>query len=96
MCSRTACRRPRECDAVQTDDEIIDAALTMGLCGYHASGTCAMGPHDDVVDARLRVRGISALRVVDASVLPTMVSGDRNGPITALAWRAADVIVDGG
>lgn len=81
---------------VQTDQEIIDAGLTMGTCGYHATGTCAMGPAaDDVVDARLRVRGVAGLRVVDASVLPLMVSGNPNGPVTALAWRAADFITKG-
>jgi choline dehydrogenase-like flavoprotein len=79
---------------VQTDEEIIDAGLTMGTCGYHAIGTCAMGPNDeDVVDPRLRVRGVTNLRVVDASVLPIMVSGNLNGPVSALAWRAADFIL---
>ena len=82
---------------MQTDQEIIDAGLTMGGSGYHAIGTCAMGPNDDddVVDPRLRVRGVTNLRVVDASVLPIMVSGNLNGPVSALAWRAADFIVDG-
>jgi choline dehydrogenase-like flavoprotein len=79
--------------AVQSDQEIIDAGLTMGGCGYHAIGTCAMGPaDDDVVDPRLRVRGVENLRVVDASVLPIMISGNLNGPVSALAWRAADLI----
>jgi choline dehydrogenase-like flavoprotein len=79
--------------AVQSDQEIIDAGLSTGGCGYHAIGTCAMGPNDDdVVDSRLRVRGVKNLRVVDASVLPIMVSGNLNGPVTALAWRAADFI----
>lgn len=82
--------------AVQADQEIVDAALTMGACGYHAVGTCAMGPnHDDVVDPRLRVRGVANLRVVDASVLPIMISGNLNGPVSALAWRAADFILEG-
>jgi len=81
--------------AVQTDQDIVHAGLTMGACGYHAIGTCAMGPHDDdVVDPRLRVRGVANLRVVDASVLPTMVSGNLNGPVSALAWRAADFILE--
>jgi choline dehydrogenase-like flavoprotein len=53
-----------------------------------------MGPSDDdVVDDRLRVRGVSALRVVDCSVMPTMVAGNLNGPIMAMAWRAADLIL---
>jgi choline dehydrogenase len=80
---------------VQADQEIIDAGLTIGGCGYHAIGTCAMGPNDDdVVDPRLRVRGVTNLRVVDASVLPIMVSGNLNGPVSALAWRAADYILE--
>lgn len=79
---------------VQTDQEIIDAGLVAGTCGYHAIGTAAMGPNDDdVVDPRLRVRGVANLRVVDASVLPIMVSGNLNGPVSALAWRAADHIL---
>jgi choline dehydrogenase len=83
---------------VQADKEIIDAGLTLGTPGYHAIGTCAMGPDDDdVVDPRLRVRGVTNLRVVDASVLPIMVAGNLNGPVSALAWRAADLIlVEGG
>ena len=77
---------------VRTDREILDAGLDTGSSGYHACGTAAMGPDDEVVDPRLRVRGVSGLRVVDASVLPFMVSGNSNAPITALAWRAADLI----
>ena len=78
---------------VQTDDEVIDAWLLAGGCGYHAIGTCAMGPvDDDVVDAQLKVRGTTNLRVVDASVLPIRVSGNLNGPVTALAWHAADLM----
>jgi choline dehydrogenase-like flavoprotein len=78
------------------DDSIIDSALEHGYCGYHAVGTCAMGTADtDVVDSQLRVRGVEHLRVVDCSVLPIMVAGNLNGPIMAMAWRAADVIRDG-
>jgi choline dehydrogenase-like flavoprotein len=81
---------------VQTDQEILDSGLDKGLTGFHTIGTCAMGPNDDdVVDPRLRVRGVANLRVVDASVLPTMVSGNLNGPVSALAWRAADFILGG-
>ncbi|GIJ28519.1 GMC oxidoreductase [Micromonospora qiuiae] len=78
---------------VQDDDEIVEAGLALGYCGYHAVGTCAMGPDDDfVVDPQLRVRGVTGLRVVDASVLPIIVSGYLNAPVMALAWRAADLI----
>ncbi|SCL18779.1 Choline dehydrogenase [Micromonospora pallida] len=80
--------------AVRSEREILDAALAHGYCGYHAVGTCAMGPDDaDVVDADLRVRGVDGLRVVDASVLPVLVAGWINGPVAALAWRAADRIL---
>ncbi|MBG0857140.1 GMC family oxidoreductase N-terminal domain-containing protein [Streptomyces spinoverrucosus] len=79
------------------DREIIDAGLEHGRCGYHAIGTCAMGPAEtDVVDPELRVRGVQGLRVVDCSVLPTMVSGNLNGPIMAMAWRAADLVLGTG
>jgi choline dehydrogenase-like flavoprotein len=78
----------------RTDDEIVDSALDGGYCGYHAVGSCAMGPDDaDVVDSRLRVRGIDNLRVVDCSVMPTIVAGNLNGPVMAMAWRAADFIL---
>ncbi|MGS2617668.1 GMC family oxidoreductase [Micromonospora sp. LZ34] len=79
---------------LRSDQEIIDAAFEHGYCGYHAMGTCAMGPtDDDVVDSQLRVRGVTNLRVVDCSVLPVMVSGNLNGPMMAMAWRAADIIL---
>lgn len=79
---------------VVEDQPIIDFALDEGYCGYHAVGTCAMGPADnDVVDPSLWVRGVGKLRVVDCSVLPTMVSGNLNGPAMAMAWRAADLIL---
>lgn len=82
-------------DQVQTDAEIIDNGLRTGGAGYHAIGTAAMGPEeDDVVDSDLRVRGVTGLRVVDASVLPTMVSGNLNGPVMALAWLAAGRLLE--
>lgn len=82
--------------SVLSDADLVDTVLDGGYCGYHAAGTCAMGPGDeDVVDDQLRVRGVDGLRVVDCSVLPTMVAGNLNGPMMAMAWRAADVILDG-
>lgn len=81
---------------VRGDEELVDAALDGGYCGYHAVGTCAMGPSDhDVVDNQLRVRGVDGLRVVDCSVMPTIVAGNLNGPMMAMAWRAADFILHG-
>lgn len=82
--------------SVTSDDAIVDAALDDGYCGYHAVGTCAMGPaDDDVVDPLLRVRGVHNVRIMDCSVMPIMVSGNLNGPAMAMAWRAADLILAG-
>ena len=81
--------------SVQDDQAVIDTALENGYCGYHAVGTCAMGPDEsDVVDPSLRVRGVDGLRVMDCSILPTMVSGNLNGPMMAMAGVAADLIRD--
>jgi choline dehydrogenase-like flavoprotein len=78
---------------VQTDDEIIDAFHRLGTASYHGAGTCRMGADEQsVVDTRLRVRGIDGLRVVDISIMPSLVSTNTNGPAMAMAWRAADLI----
>jgi choline dehydrogenase len=80
---------------VQSDEELVDTALDDGYTGYHAVGSCAMGPSDDdVVDGRLRVRGIDGLRVVDCSVMPIMLAGNLNGPVMAMAARAAELILE--
>lgn len=79
----------------ETDDEIVEEFRCYGQSGYHACGTCAMGSHDDsVLDPQLRVRGVQGLRVMDLSVIPTMVSGNTNGPMMAMAWRAAELILE--
>jgi len=81
--------------AVQTDAEILDLYRREGQSGYHACGTCKMGSDPlAVLDSRLRVRGVQGLRVMDLSVTPTMISGNTNGPMMAMAWRAAGLILE--
>jgi choline dehydrogenase-like flavoprotein len=80
---------------VATDEAAINSALTSGYCGYHAVGTAAMGPQPtSVVDPELHVRGVDGLRIVDCSILPTMVAGNLNGPIMAMAWHASELILN--
>jgi choline dehydrogenase-like flavoprotein len=76
------------------DDAQIEAVLRAHADTiYHPVGSCRMGPGPrDVVDARLRVRGIQALRVVDASVMPRIVGGNTNAPTIMIAEKAADLI----
>lgn len=76
----------------QTDEEILAAFRRYGEAGYHACGTVAMGSGQPL-DERLRVRGVDGLRVMDCSIYPEMLSGNTNAPTMALAWRAADLIL---
>jgi choline dehydrogenase len=81
--------------AVSSPDDVVRYALDTGAGIYHAVGASAMGPEaDDVVDPQLRVRGVTGLRVVDASVLPVQVAGNTAAPTMAVAWIAADLILD--
>jgi choline dehydrogenase-like flavoprotein len=83
--------------AVATRQDAIDYSLGTGTGLYHAVGSAAMGPgDDDVVDAELRVRGVTGLRVADASVLPTQVSGNTAAPAMLVGYRAADLILGNG
>jgi choline dehydrogenase len=80
---------------VQSDDELLGAAKERGTTTFHPAGTCRMGPATDpqsVVDDQLRVRGFEALRVVDASVMPTMLSANLNAATMAIADKASDLI----
>ena len=81
--------------AVQTDEHMLDAFRHGGQSGYHACGTCRIGDDaEGVVDARLEVRGVQGLRVMDLSIAPTMISGNTNGPVMAMAWRGAELILE--
>jgi choline dehydrogenase len=79
---------------VQSDDEIRAWLRGHAETLYHPVGTCKMGQDAmAVVDARLRVHGITGLRVVDASIMPTLVGGNTNAPTTMIAERGADLIL---
>lgn len=81
---------------VQTDEQILEAIRQGAQTLYHPVGTCKMGKDSlAVVDARLRVHGLEGLRVVDASVMPTIISGHANGPTIMIAEKAADMIKRG-
>jgi len=80
----------------QTDAELWKLAGDIGTTIFHPVGTAKMGPANDpaaVVDARLRVHGLRGLRVVDASVMPTITSGNTNSPTLMIAERAAEWIL---
>lgn len=79
----------------ESDAEIEKALRMFGRCGTHATGSCAMGGPDAALDPELRVRGIEGVRVVDCSSMPSLISGNTNGPAMALGWRAANVILRG-
>ncbi|MGE0224643.1 MAG: GMC family oxidoreductase [Acetobacteraceae bacterium] len=78
---------------VQTDAEWLNFARENGQTTYHVTGTCKMGQDPmAVVDDELRVRGIAGLRVVDASIMPTVVSGNTNAAVIMIAEKGADMI----
>jgi choline dehydrogenase-like flavoprotein len=80
---------------VHSDREISEWAKRAVTTMWHPVGTCRMGQDERaVVDARLRVRGIDGLRVIDASIMPNITSGNTNAPTQALARHAAAMMVE--
>jgi choline dehydrogenase-like flavoprotein len=77
----------------RTDEEIMSYVRQYASCDYHPVGTCRMG-HDEtaVVDDRLRVRGLANLRVIDASIMPRLVSGNTMAPTMMIAEKGADLV----
>jgi choline dehydrogenase len=81
--------------SVQSDEDWLQFARANGQTIYHPIGTCRMGLDDSaVVDLRLKVRGLAGLRVVDASVMPKMVSGNVQAAVMMVAERGADLILN--
>jgi choline dehydrogenase len=79
--------------SAQTDDELMAYIRQYACCDYHPVGTCKMGVDDmAVVDPQLRVRGIEALRVIDSSIMPVLLSGNTNGPAMMIGEKGADLV----
>ena len=82
-------------DKVQSDEDLLEAAKQRGTTTFHPAGSCRMGPATDplaVVDDELRVHGLEGLRVIDASIMPTMLSANLNAATLMLADKASDLI----
>ena len=78
---------------INNDDQLIEFIRQTADTEYHPVGTCKMGQDPmAVVDTNLRVHGVSNLRVVDASIMPTIITGNTNAPVIAIAEKAADLI----
>jgi choline dehydrogenase len=80
---------------VETDEELLAAATQRGTTTFHPGCTCRMGPADSnwaVVDDQLRVHGLQGLRVIDASIMPRMISANLNASTMMIADKASDLI----
>ena len=83
----------------RSDEALLEFAKNTGGTIFHPSGTCKMGPASDpmaVVDRDLKVVGLENLRVVDCSIMPTLVSGNTNAPVVMIAEKIADRMIMSG
>ncbi len=80
--------------ATQSDEELINFLRAKALSVYHPVGTCRMGRDENaVVDDQLRVHGVAGLRVVDASIMPTLISGNTNAPSIMIGEMGAELVL---
>ena len=82
---------------IQSEEDLKRAAGDLGTTIFHPVGTCKMGPQHDpeaVVDDELRVHGIKGLRVIDASIMPTITSGNTNAPAIMIGEKLSDMILE--
>ena len=81
---------------VQTDEELLQIARERGTTTYHQMGTCRMGPKTDptaVVDNTLKVYGLENIRVIDASIMPTMLSANLHSGATLIGEKGSDLVL---
>jgi choline dehydrogenase len=82
-------------EACQSDADLLAYARDTGTTVYHPTSTCRMGPDPNaVVDERLRVRGLERLRVIDASIMPTVASGNTNAAAVMIGEKGADMVLE--